>query len=105
VVGCGLGGAQADVIGDVVNRLAPLSPSTAHAMIEATRARAALDDDSVDRLADTLVRVGRLVADHPEIDELDLNPVIVSAAGCWVTDAVARVQPPERFNPALRRLE
>jgi acyl-CoA synthetase (NDP forming) len=41
---------------------------------------------------DLLVRVGRLVEDVPQIAELDLNPVRVSAAGVVALDVKVRVE-------------
>jgi acyl-CoA synthetase (NDP forming)/GNAT superfamily N-acetyltransferase len=105
VVTVGLGGLQADVIGDEVSRLAPVSPASARTMLEATRAATALSDDDATSLADVIVRVAQLAWDHAEIVELDLNPVIVSHGQCVVTDATARVSPAARAEAPLRRLE
>jgi acetyltransferase len=33
----------------------------------------------LDQLQDVLVRVGRLIADHPRIAELDINPFVAHA--------------------------
>jgi acyl-CoA synthetase (NDP forming)/GNAT superfamily N-acetyltransferase len=101
----GLGGIQADVIADESSRLAPVSPSTALAMIADTRASAALVPDCLDRLADVVSRIAQLGSDHPEIAELDLNPVVVNADSCRVVDAVLLVRRPDRAEPAVRRLE
>ena len=76
----GLGGAQADAIDDRSSRLAPVSPASASAMLTETRLTAALDTAGFDSspLADAVVAAAQLASDHPEITELDLNPVIVS---------------------------
>jgi acyl-CoA synthetase (NDP forming)/GNAT superfamily N-acetyltransferase len=105
VVTVGLGGLQADVIGDEVSRLVPVSPASARTMLDATRAAAALSDDDETSLTDVIVRVAQLVSDHPEIIELDLNPVIVSHGHCVVTDATAHVSSAARAETPLRRLE
>ena len=42
-------------------------------------------------LIDALVRAGRMAAEHPEIAELDLNPVVVLEAGQGVYALDARV--------------
>ena len=101
----GLGGAQADLIGDLSSRLAPISSGAAHAMVTETRAAAAFDESATDNVVDMLMRVGQLVADHPQIVELDLNPVIVSLDRCWVVDATIRLEPPTRPDHPTRRLE
>jgi acyl-CoA synthetase (NDP forming)/RimJ/RimL family protein N-acetyltransferase len=105
VVTVGLGGVQADVIGDEVSRLAPVSISSAHSMLLATRASAALDEADEEALTDLVVRIAHLASDHAEIMELDLNPVIVADGSCAVTDATARVTAATRPDVPLRRLE
>lgn len=105
VITVGLGGVQADVIGDEVSRLAPISPGVAHSMISSTRAAGALDDHALDRVTDTVVRIAQLASDHPAIASMDLNPVIVSDDRCTVTDATVILEAPTGFDSALRRLE
>ncbi len=101
----GIGGAQADAIGDESSRLAPISPSTARHMITDTRAASMLDEAELDLVADQLTRIAQLVSDHARIAELDLNPVIVSDEGSWVVDARIEFREPERVEQAIRRLE
>jgi acyl-CoA synthetase (NDP forming) len=104
VISVGLGGVQADTIGDEVSRLAPVSPSTGATMIREARAGGALDEHEIERLADVVARVAQLASDHHEIAELDLNPVVV-AGNCWVVDARLSLRHPERPGPLPRRLE
>ncbi len=105
VITAGLGGVQADLIGDESSRLAPISPSAARSLVSSTKAASILDDDGLDRVADVLSRVAQLASDHPEIVELDLNPVIVGVDGCRVVDGSIKLRAPERPEPAVRRLE
>jgi len=105
VVTVGLGGAQADVIGDEVSRLAPTSTTSARTMLEATRAATMLGGDDESAIAEVIVRVAQLASDHAEILELDLNPVIVAHGHCAITDATARLTPTARQETPLRRLE
>lgn len=106
IVSVGLGGAQADAIDDRASRLAPLSPASATTMLTETRLTAALDTAGFDSsaLVDAIVAAAQLASDHPEIAELDLNPVIVSDAGAVVTDASIRLVPNVVDSP-LRRLD
>jgi hypothetical protein len=104
VISVGLGGVQADTIGDEAARLAPVSPSSAATMIRETRAGGALDAGEIERLAELVARVTQLATDHHEIAELDLNPVVV-AGDCWVVDARLALRHPERAGPVPRRLE
>ncbi|MGA1556465.1 MAG: GNAT family N-acetyltransferase [Ilumatobacteraceae bacterium] len=106
VVTAGLGGIHADVIADEASRLAPVSPSTARALIASTRAATALDDDGLEAAADVITRVAQLVSDHPEIAELDLNPVAVDpSGGCRVLDASIALRRPARAERSIRRLD
>jgi acyl-CoA synthetase (NDP forming)/GNAT superfamily N-acetyltransferase len=107
IVSVGLGGAQADAIDDRTSRLAPVSPASAAAMLAETRLTAALDGADFDSsaLVDAVVAAAQLASDHPEIAELDLNPVIVSEVGAVVTDAVIRLIPHVVDDGPLRRLD
>jgi acyl-CoA synthetase (NDP forming)/RimJ/RimL family protein N-acetyltransferase len=105
VVTVGLGGAQADVIGDEVSRLAPTSTTSARTMLAATRAATVLDGDDEAALVEVIVRVAQLASDHAGILELDLNPVIVAHGRCVITDATARLTLTARAETPLRRLE
>ena len=42
-------------------------------------------------LVDAIVRVGQLAADHPEITELDINPLLVLPEGQGVMAVDARI--------------
>ncbi len=105
VITAGLGGVQAEAIGDESSRLAPISPSVARSLVTGTRAAALLDDEGVEHLTETLTRIAQLASDHPELRELDLNPVIVGDDGCNVVDATIRLEEPDRPEHAVRRLE
>ncbi|MGA5535023.1 acetate--CoA ligase family protein [Mycolicibacterium nivoides] len=84
VVAFGSGGVMVEAIKDVSFRAAPFTELEAHEMIEETVASRMLNGyrhlPTVDRdaLARFLVRVGDVIAHHPEISELDFNPVIAS---------------------------
>ncbi|WP_032404185.1 acetate--CoA ligase family protein [Rhodococcoides fascians] len=92
VVAFGSGGIMVEALDDVTFRAAPFTVVEAHEMIDETIASKLLDGyrnlPVVDRdaLARLLVRVGDTVAAHPEIGELDLNPVIASATGIVPVD-------------------
>jgi acyl-CoA synthetase (NDP forming) len=90
----GLGGVLTEVLDDVALRLAPVPRAEASAMLNALRGAPLLDgfrgQPAVDRdaVCDLIVAIGRLAAARPEIVELDLNPVIASAAGATIVDAL-----------------
>ena len=109
VVACGAGGVTAEVLKDVAVRITPLTDRDAAQMVTSLRTFPLLDGfrgaakADIGSLEQVLLRVGALVENHPEIAEMDCNPVIVSPEGALVVDARVRVEeaapPPE---PALR---
>jgi acetyl coenzyme A synthetase (ADP forming)-like protein len=105
VVACAAGGGNVELLGDVQTRLAPLSRADATEMLTALRTYPLLDGyrgaprADVPALQDVLVRVAALVAAHPEIAELDCNPVLVSPSGAVVVDARVRIEAPRRARP------
>jgi acyl-CoA synthetase (NDP forming) len=100
VVACGAGGVLVELIKDVSVRLTPLSPREARSMIDELRTAPLLTGyrggpgRDVAALADVIVRVGALVDDFPQIQELDLNPVLVHTRGATVVDARVRIAAP-----------
>ena len=53
----------------------------------------------VQALEELVLRISKLAEDHPEIAEMDCNPVIVSATGAVVVDARIRVATAPRVRP------
>jgi acyl-CoA synthetase (NDP forming)/GNAT superfamily N-acetyltransferase len=106
LIAVGLGGSQADLIGDEAARLAPLSSIAAEALIAGSRAGPALERAELDpaEVVDLLMRVAQLAVDHPQVALIDLNPVIVSVQGVWATDAVISIRATERPETPIRRL-
>lgn len=97
LIACGIGGVLVDVLADTAFRLHPLSASDARDMIDELRGarllrgyRGAPPADEP-ALRDVLLRISELVAAAPEIQELDLNPVIVLSSGAYVADVRLRV--------------
>ncbi|OPF81381.1 CoA-binding protein [Streptomyces antioxidans] len=92
VVAFGLGGVLVEVLKDITFRLAPATRDEALSMLDGIRAaevlRGVRGGEAVDRaaLAELIVRVSRLVADFPEITEVDLNPVFATASGVLAAD-------------------
>lgn len=76
-------------------------------MLTETRLTAALHTAGFDSspLVDAVVAAAQLASDHPEIIELDLNPVIVSERGAVVVDAVIRLAPHAVGDGPIRRLD
>jgi len=89
----GLGGIFVEILEDVAFRAVPLSRYDACSMIDQIKAGKILEgargEAGVDKaaLVDLLLKVATIVDAHPEIDELDLNPVIAYPDGYAVVDA------------------
>ncbi|NLX97232.1 MAG: CoA-binding protein [Rhodopirellula sp.] len=91
----GLGGTLVEVLKDVSFRLAPMWQISAERMVRQIRSFEVLDGfrgnppSDVDAIVDTLLRLSAMVYNHPEISELDINPLIVHAKGqgCSVADS------------------
>jgi acyl-CoA synthetase (NDP forming) len=94
VVMLGLGGTAAEALGDVAMRVAPLTVDDGLDMIAELKTSALFDawrgGPRYDKqaVAETLVKVGNLLARHPEIKEMDLNPVRVYPEGVLALDAL-----------------
>ncbi|MDP9796987.1 acyl-CoA synthetase (NDP forming)/GNAT superfamily N-acetyltransferase [Catenuloplanes nepalensis] len=111
IVGFGLGGVAMELVGDRAWRAAPLTDLDAAALVDEPRGAPLLRGfrgaAPVDRaaLAELLVRVGRLVDEHPEIRSLSLNPVLARPDGFAVLHGSVQVGAPgERGDPGPRRL-
>ncbi|MBA1145212.1 acetate--CoA ligase family protein [Mesorhizobium neociceri] len=88
----GLGGVLVEVLRDVVFRALPITRNDAFTMLDEIKAQAVLDGvrggAPVDRdaLADFMVSISDFVEAFPEIDELDLNPILAYHDGLAVLD-------------------
>jgi acetyl coenzyme A synthetase (ADP forming)-like protein len=97
LVMCGSGGTLLELLRDTACRLVPLTDRGASDMIEEIRGKALLRGFRGASPADeasyraVLMRLSSLLQLCPEIEELDLNPVIVTAGGAFVVDARVRV--------------
>jgi acetyltransferase len=83
----GLGGIYVEVLKDVTFRIPPLSAEEAHKMVSEINAYALLrgvrgqKPSDLDGIVDCILRVAQMVADFPEIVEMDINPLLVKEAG------------------------
>lgn len=98
---CGSGGTLLELLRDTSCRLVPVTDRGAADMVEEIRGKALLRgfrggpmvDEASYRIA--LTRLSALLELCPEIEELDLNPVIVTANGAVVVDVRVRVGAPK----------
>jgi len=96
---CGTGGLFVEVYRDVALRVAPVDEETARTMTDELKGSKILrgfrggTPYNVDSLVQAIVKVSRLMWDHPEIADLDINPLILPDGGApgVVVDAKIRV--------------
>ncbi|MBL9122672.1 MAG: bifunctional acetate--CoA ligase family protein/GNAT family N-acetyltransferase [Planctomycetaceae bacterium] len=101
----GAGGGNVEVFRDSALGLPPLTSTLARRLLERTRIDAALQADPAGRraLEHLLVRFSSLVVEYPRIREIDINPVLVSPAGCLALDARIVLQPESLRDDELPR--
>ena len=88
----GMGGIYTEIFRDVARALLPVRQQDVEEMfrslriyplLQGTRGQAGVCRPA---LLETALALGRLAMDHPEVAELDLNPVLANADGCWCVD-------------------
>ncbi|MHC0428727.1 bifunctional acetate--CoA ligase family protein/GNAT family N-acetyltransferase [Streptomyces sp. O3] len=100
VLSFGLAGAPSELLGDIAHRLVPVTDRDAEDLIRSIRTAPLLfgwrGSAPVDTaaLAELLLRVSRLVDDHPEVVGVSLEPVIVAQRGLSVLSGSVRLAPP-----------
>ncbi|WP_274563129.1 GNAT family N-acetyltransferase [Streptomyces spiramyceticus] len=111
VLSFGLAGAASELLGDTAHRLVPATDRDAAELIRSIRTAPLLfgwrGSAPVDTAAleELLLRVSRLVDDHPEVVGVALEPVVVAPRGLSVLGAAVRLAPPPaRDDVGPRRL-
>src|SRR6186713_2166534 len=105
LVAFGLGGVLVEVLKDITFRLAPATKDDALSMLDGIQAHEILkgvrggEPVNRDALATMIQGVSQLIADNPEIAEMDLNPVFATKDGAIAADVRIVVN----FSPALAR--
>jgi acetate---CoA ligase (ADP-forming) len=98
VVACAAGGTGAELLKYVSVRITPLTDVDAREMVRSLATFPLLDgyrgspQSDVGAFEDMLLRVSAMVEAHPEIAEIDLNPVIVGRDGAVIVDARVRLE-------------
>ncbi len=102
VVMFGVGGILTEALDDVAFGVAPLDDREANELLGAFRATKLLGEfrasPAVDRqaLVDLIQSVGRMAFDHPEIGEIDVNPVLVDDTRPVAVDALVTLRKPDQ---------
>jgi len=109
LIACGTGGVLVDLMQDTAFRLHPLTTIDAAEMVNELRGtrllrgfRGAPPADE-GALRDVLLRVSALLSLAPEVQELDINPVLVQRSGACAVDLRVRIERPT-LPPANRRV-
>jgi acetate---CoA ligase (ADP-forming) subunit beta len=93
VIMFGLGGILVEVLEDVAFRIVPIEPRDARQMVREIKGFKLLEGyrgqppADVAALEQMLLKVSAFVDSHPEVEELDLNPVFAYADGAIAVDA------------------
>ncbi len=95
----GLGGIFTEILEDITFRIAPLERRDAlemmqeikgYKILEAVRGMEKVD---LEMLAEILINVGRIGIENNEINEIDINPVIISGSKPIAVDALVVLSP------------
>ena len=99
VVACGAGGIEAELLNDVSVRVSPVTDLDAAEMIHSLATYPRLDGyrgapkADVPALEELVLRVSAMAEMHPEIVEMDCNPVKILRRGTVIVDARVRIDP------------
>jgi len=92
VVLAGIGGVLVEARRDVQLAIAPVDEAHALVMLQSLRSASIFNGHrgtsavQLEAVADVIVRVSELMADNPDLVELDLNPVLADETGCVAVD-------------------
>jgi acetate---CoA ligase (ADP-forming) len=95
----GMGGVLAEALADTAIRLVPLNADDVAEMLESLRGKKLLDGfrnlPPCNRAAivGAALGIGRLLIEHPEVREVEVNPLRVDAGGALALDALVVLEP------------
>ena len=101
----GQGGTAVEVMDDKAMAMPPLNMRLAHEVMSRTRIHRLLKGyrdrpaAALDAVAATLIKIAQLVIDHPEIDELDINPLLADDFGVMALDVRVKLMPTRHSGP------
>jgi len=108
VILIGMGGTEAELLQDQRLEFPPLNESLASQMIESLKIYPMLKGyrgsapKNIDKLIEVMIRLSYLAADYPEIEELDINPIIVTADDVVALDARVVIDEQTLKNPVAQ---
>ena len=95
----GVGGVLTEVLDDVATSLAPVEPGHAKRLLRSLRSSALLDGVrgrpavDLDAVAEQVAAITRFACAHPELADVEVNPLLATADGAVALDARAIPQP------------
>ncbi len=106
VIMYGLGGVMVEILKDVSFRVLPISRRSAQRMIAETKSHPILDGARGDKpydkkaLVNLLLVCSEIIEAYPQIQEMDLNPVIIHHEGLSIVDARILLKPAAKEEKA-----
>ena len=93
VLAVGLGGVAVEALSLVATTLAPLDLETAWLLVhDAPGLARVASGAAIETLATVLVALGRLAVEHPEVEAVDVNPLILGSDGAVAVDALVVIR-------------
>ncbi len=89
----GMGGTQAEIFQDITLGFPPLNERLARQMLESLKIYPLLkgyrgsEPKNIEKIIEVMIRMSYLAADYPEIEEMDINPIIVTRNDAIALDA------------------
>jgi acetyl coenzyme A synthetase (ADP forming)-like protein len=105
ILACGAGGTSAELIRDVAVAITPVTDLDVAEMLRSLKTFPLLDGYrgappcDLAAIEDVLLRVNAMVQAHPEIAEMDCNPLIAGPRGALIVDARVRVEASDPLPP------
>ena len=102
----GLGGIFTEILKDVSFRVAPIQKRDALEMAGEIQGRKILDEvrgmpaANLENLCEILITLGRIGLENPAVQEIDINPLVLSGADPVAVDALVVVAPPPQEAPS-----
>jgi len=106
LIAFGAGGTAVEIVHDSSLEFPPLNALLARRLMARTRVWQLLEGyrgkppANMDAVVEVLIRLCQLAADHPEIRELDINPLLADSAGVIGLDARLRIAPARQLGAA-----
>jgi len=88
VLSIGAGGALAEALGASGTWLAPISQRDAQALVASVPGVAGISGPAYADLVKVMLALSRLALDHPEVEAIDVNPLVLDENGAIAVDAL-----------------